>query len=289
MTLVSYIYRMLLMGTSSFSEPDWVGPFYPKGTKQSDFIKYYASVYRTVEIDATYYAIPSQAAINNWITKTDESFVISAKFPKSITHCGKTAVPNHEIILTERTYEDTERFLAQMSQLGRRLGPLILQFPYFSRKIFPDKKIFYDRLDSYLSRLPNKFQFGVEIRNKNWLSKEYAEILTRYNVALVLQDHPWMPMGDEIDSYCDADTADFCYIRLLGDRYAIEKITKTWEKEVIDQNPSLMRWAKVIIEREQKKIPTFAYINNHYAGHAPATLEKLRKLYEEAVRERNSK
>ena len=271
---------MIHFGTSSFSEPDWVGVFYPKGTKSADFIKYYSSVYKTVEVDSTYYAIPSQASINNWNMKTPEDFIISAKFPKSITHCGETAVPNPELIMNiEKTSDDTERFLQQMNQLGSRLGPLVLQFPYFSKKIFPEKKVFYERLNNYLNKLPKEFKFGVEIRNKYWLSKEYASILKQYNIALILQDHPWMPMGDEIEKFCDPHTSDFMYIRLLGDRKAIEAITTKWDKEVIDKNSSLDRWAKLIAENTKKKMPTYTYINNHYAGHAPATLEKLKSRY----------
>ena len=66
------------LGTSSFSEPDWVGHFYPKGAKPSDYLSYYSRHFRTVEIDATYYAIPSRRTVEGWVGKTPDDFLLSA-------------------------------------------------------------------------------------------------------------------------------------------------------------------------------------------------------------------
>ena len=276
---------MLYLGTSSFSEPDWQNVFYPKGTDRSDYIKYYATRYRTVEIDATYYAIPSQNSIKNWVNKTDDQFIISAKFPKSITHGGKTSKPDSQVILMpDKTYEECDIFLERISHLGSRLGVLVLQFPYFSKQVFSDKQVFYERLDNFLNRFPKDFKLAVEIRNKYYLNETYSNILKHYQAALVLQDHPWMPMGDEIEKFCDPFTSDFTYIRLLGDRYKIERITDRWDKEVIDRSVNLNRWADLLVGYEQRKLRTYTYINNHYAGHAPATLEKLKQLYLEKLK-----
>ena len=88
-----------------------------------------------------------------------------------------------------------------------------------------------------------------------------------------------MPMGDEIKKFCSPETSDFVYIRLLGDRYATEALVEKWNKEVIDHSKSLQRWAKLLKDIEVRKIPTFAYINNHYAGYAPGTLERLKQYF----------
>jgi len=92
--------KNLHIGTSSFSEEDWVGPFYPEKTQPRDFLKYYATRYDTVEIDATYYAIPSEHTVDGWNQKTPDGFLFAAKFPRSIVHCGTGARPRGDLVLT---------------------------------------------------------------------------------------------------------------------------------------------------------------------------------------------
>lgn len=89
-----------------------------------------------------------------------------------------------------------------------------------------------------------------------------------------------MPHGDEVEQAMDPVTGDHVYVRLLGDRKAIEAITTTWEKEVIDHADRLVRWADLLVRLEQRGLRVFVYVNNHYAGHAPATVRRLRALYE---------
>jgi len=268
------------IGTSSFSEKDWVGPFYPEGTKPRDFLKIYAEHYGAVEIDATYYAVPARKAVESWAAKTPEDFVICAKFPRSIVHCGEGPKPDAtKILLAEHTYEERDRFLDVISNLGSRIGPLVLQFPYFSKEIFPKAGEFIDRLDRFLADLPTDYRYAVEIRNRYWLKSSFANLLKNHNVALVLVDQSWMPMADEVEKLFDPVTTDFCYIRLLGDRREIEAITKSWDKEVIDRSERLERWADYIFRLHQKQVRTYIFINNHYAGHAPATLRRLEELF----------
>jgi uncharacterized protein YecE (DUF72 family) len=281
-------HNLIRMGTSSFSEKDWVGPFYPEGTNPNDFIKLYAQHYDTVEIDSTYYAIPGQHTIDNWVNKTPETFLITAKFPRSIVHGGESAQPDRGVILNpNKTYQDRDSFLEVMSGLGPRLGPLVIQFPYFNKSVFPSKSEFFDRLDKFLDDLPAKYRYAVEIRNKWWLTEEYADLLRKHNAALVMVDQAWMPHGDEIEKKFDPITTDFAYIRLLGDRKEIEAITKHWDKEVINRSERLARWAKLIARLTAREITTLAYANNHYAGHAPSTVDRLKQLLhdiEEAYR-----
>jgi uncharacterized protein YecE (DUF72 family) len=274
--------NLIRIGTSSFSEKDWIGPFYPKGTHPNDFIKVYAERHDTVEIDATYYAIPGQRTVENWVNKTPGSFLITAKFPRSIVHGGEGAKPDRDTILNpEKTYQARDRFLEVMSGLGPRLGPLVIQFPYFNKSVFPSKNEFCDRLDRFLGDLPTQYRYAVEIRNKWWLTKEYADLLRKYNAALVLVDQGWMPHGDEVEQTFDPITTDFAYIRLLGDRREIEAITKHWDKEVIDRTARLERWAKLIARLTAREITTLAYANNHYAGHAPSTVDRLKQLLQD--------
>ena len=86
---------MIRWGTSSWSEKSWVGPFYPPGTKPGDFLRYYATQFDTVEVDATYYAIPDERMVAGWERKLPEGFVFSAKFPRSVVHAGEGARPEY--------------------------------------------------------------------------------------------------------------------------------------------------------------------------------------------------
>jgi uncharacterized protein YecE (DUF72 family) len=272
------------LGTSSFSENDWVGPFYPPGTKPADFLAYYATRYSTVEVDATYYAVPSRRTVEGWSRKISNDFVLSAKFPRSIVHGGQGAKPDGKIVLVpDATYGDRDRFLDVMSVMGKRLGPLVLQFPYFAKAVFASSKEFMERLDRFLGDLPGGFRYGVEIRNRHWLNKSFVDLLRRHNAALVLVDQAWMPHGDEVAGNFEIVTSDFVYIRLLGDRREIEAITTNWDKEVIDRADRLQRWADLIARLVEREVETLIYVNNHYAGYAPATADRLHDMILEKI------
>jgi uncharacterized protein YecE (DUF72 family) len=89
-----------------------------------------------------------------------------------------------------------------------------------------------------------------------------------------------MPHGDRIERLMEPVTTDFVYVRLLGDRKEMEAITVTWEREVIDRERSLERWAELLARFAQLELLTWVFVNNHYAGHAPATVRRLRELFE---------
>ncbi len=272
------------LGTSSFSETDWVGPFYPEGTKPRDFLAYYATRYSTVEVDATYYAIPSRRTVEGWSRKISDDFILSAKFPRSIVHGGEGRRPDPDIVLVpDATHEARDRFLEVMSIMGKRLGPLVLQFPYFAKAVFPSPSEFLERLDAFLDGLPDDFRYAVEIRNRNWLKKPFVDLLRRHDAGLVLVDQSWMPHGDEVVDQLDAVTSDFAYIRLLGDRKEIEAITDTWDKEVIDRGDRLERWADLVSRLVEREVEILIYVNNHYAGHAPATADRLHDMIIERI------
>ncbi len=278
---------LVRFGTSSFSSEDWVGSFYPAGTKPADFLRYYASQFDTVEVDATYYHIPPRSTVEAWARKTPRSFVLSAKFPRSIVHGGDRTEPNPRTVLqSDVTYAQRDEFLQVMSHLGPRLGPLVLQFPYFPRSCFAHSNEFFERLDRFLEDSPSEFDYAVEIRNSKWLGPELAAVCRKHRAALVLVDRVRMPHGDELLRQLDPVTGDFAYIRLLGDRHAIERVTRTWNREVIDHQSSLERWAEILVRMTERQVPTFVYANNHYAGHGPTTIRRLQALYDDASRSR---
>jgi len=275
---------LIRFGTSSFSWHDWVGPFYPPKTPAGEYLRYYATQFDCVEIDATYYAIPAAHTVDGWAAKTPPGFKIAAKFPRSIVHGGDTRVPDARRVLDpDTTYADRDEFLAVITRLGDRLGPLVLQFPFFAASAFATVQPFLERLDRFLHDLPRDHAYAVEVRNADWLAPPLAALLRSHGVALVVVDQEWMPHGDRVARWMDVVTAPFAYVRLLGDRHVIEAITTTWEREVIDQSASLERWAALLAAFAARGVPTFVFANNHYAGHAPATVRRLEAAYRDRV------
>jgi uncharacterized protein YecE (DUF72 family) len=267
-------------GTSSFAWDDWVGPFYPPGTKPADYLRVYAAHFDCVEVDSTYYSTPAARTVDGWAAKTPAHFRLAAKFPRAIVHGGEAAQPDAARLLTpEATYAERDRFLAVVEHLGERLGPLVLQFPYFSKKCFATAEPFMERLDRFLGDLPAAHRYAIEIRNPRWLGPELTNLCRRHRAALVLVDHEWMPHGEQVARELDFLTTDFCYVRLLGNRQKIEALTTTWEREVIDRSASLSRWADLLQRLSAQNILTWIFVNNHYAGHAPATVRALEALY----------
>jgi uncharacterized protein YecE (DUF72 family) len=272
-------------GTSSFSSPDWVGPFYPPGTPAGAFLSLYARSFDTVEVDATYYAVPSARLVEGWAEKTPERFLLSAKFPRDVVHGGRAETPDPRTVLVpDATYEIRDRFLDAMARVGPRLGPLVLQFPYFNRAAFPSAGPFLERLDAFLRDLPRgPFTYGVEVRNKAWVTRDLSALLARHGVLLVLVDQAWMPHGDELEKRIDVAAGGLVYVRLLGDRREIEAVTRTWDKEVLDRGERLKRWAAFLVRMMDRGVKSLVYVNNHYAGHAPTTVRRLKTLFLEAA------
>lgn len=264
----------ILLGTSAFTANGWEGSFYPRGMQSRDFLSYYATQFATVEVDSTFYGCPSVRTVNNWAARTPEDFIFSVKVPQVITH---------EKALVDCDSE-FEEFLKTMEILGPKLGPMVFQFPFFDRWKFPKQDGFLAVLVPFLKKLPAGLKFAIEIRNKNWLDARFADVLREYKVALVLTDTSFVPRPWEIKEKFDLIAADFVYVRWLGDRKAIEEQTKTWDKTIVDRENDLTNWVNVFksLMKNTKVLKVFAFANNHYAGHGPATVKLFWQLWNES-------
>jgi uncharacterized protein YecE (DUF72 family) len=242
------------IGTSAFTAAGWETAFYPAGMKPADHLSYYATKFITVEVDSTFYRTPSVATVNGWERKTPRGFLPATKIPQIITH---------ESVLQDCD-EDLNHFLETMDLMGDKLGPLLLQFGYFNRTVFRSGGDFLARLEPFLAKLPKGYKFAVEIRNRNWLSKPFFDLLRAHKVAYALIDQSWMPRPAEIFEKFDPITADFTYIWLLGDRTGIEKQTKIWDNVIVDRSRELMSWVNVCQRTIKRGVSTYVYVNNHY-------------------------
>jgi uncharacterized protein YecE (DUF72 family) len=263
-------------GTSSWSEPSWTGVFYPAGMAAAQQLTHYATQFDTVEADVTYYRVPDRRLVAGWNDKTPEGFLLSAKFPRSVVHGGESERPNAERVLApEHVAADVDRFLDAMRLLGRKCGPLVLQFPYFNKGAFAGPEPFLARLERFLEALPREFRYAVEVRNKAWIDDALLGVLRRRRAALALVDLAYMPHPADLALQRDLVTTDFVYARLIGDRKAIDALTKRFDRTVVDHGARLARWAELLRNAEPTATEVYVYANNHYAGYAPATVREL--------------
>jgi len=237
-----------------------------------DFLSYYATQFQTVELDNTFYRTPAISTVEGWNLKTPPGFVFAAKIPQVITH---------EKVLVDCD-DDLKHFLDTMTALGDKLGPLLFQFGYFNRSAFKSGAEFLARLKPFLKKLPKDFGFAVEIRNKSWMDAEYVDLLRENNVAMALIDQSWVPRPWEMKEKLNLITADFTYVRWLGDREGIEAETKTWDKIIVDRTSDLRNWIEVLKQmlNTKKILKMFAFANNHYQGFGPGTVKLFKDLWD---------
>jgi uncharacterized protein YecE (DUF72 family) len=253
----------LYLGTSSFTADGWAGSFYPKGMQPRGYLSHYAKTFRTVEIDSTFYATPSEATVLNWYERTPVDFVFAVKVPQVITH---------EKVLQDCDKE-FEQFKTRMELLGEKLGPILFQFPYFSGKHFRNVNGFVRRLELFLTKTQGVgWKVAIEIRNPKLLDDTLMDMLREHHVALALTDTSFLPRPWEMTAKCDLVTADFVYVRWLGNRKDIEKQTTTWDKTVVDRTEDLVNWVELFRQFMKRDLKVYAYANNHYAGNGPNTV-----------------
>jgi uncharacterized protein YecE (DUF72 family) len=261
----------ILLGTSAFTANGWEGSFYPHGMKSRDFLSYYATQFATVEVDSTFYGCPSASTVSNWSARTPEDFIFCVKVPQVITH-------DKALVDCDAEFEE---FVETMDILGPKLGPMVFQFPSFDHWKFPKQESFLAVLTPFLKKLPADHEYVIEIRNKTWLDARFADVLREHNVALALTDTSFVPRPWEMKQKFDLITADFAYVRWLGDRKGIEKQTTTWDKTVVDRTSDLKNWVDLLRElvMNKKLRKLFAFANNHYAGHGPGTVKLFMDLW----------
>lgn len=252
------------IGTCGWSYKGWLGIFYPDKTPAGEFLSAYAKHYPVVEVDSSFYVTPSRRTVEGWRDKTPAAFRFSLKVPQVITH---------EKLLKDCELE-TDTFLAAARILGGKLLCAVLQFGYFNRKAFANQAAFLERLAPFLANWPGDIPLAVEVRNKTWMNQELADCLRAHKAVWVLPDQVWMPSPLALVEKLDVVTGPFGYVRLLGDREAVDALTEKLDHIVIDREEQLRQTAQAIWQISAR-VPVLAFVNNHYAGHAPATAQQL--------------
>jgi uncharacterized protein YecE (DUF72 family) len=238
------------LGTCGWSFPDWRGSFYPPGTK--DDLAYYAGQFDVVEIDSTYYRIPSAKSVDAWRERTPPGFLFSPKLPGEITHEK----------LLEGADQQVAAFTDVISRLGDKLGPILVQLhPSFDHDQLP-------KLQAFLSGLPAEFRYAVEFRHRSWVDQPDAlQLLRSLKMGLAMAHHPWYARLREV-------TSDFAYLRLLGRRDVFPDFGRVHRL----QDDALREWAGFLRSLPSQVTRAFIFVNNQFEGHSPSTVVRLRTL-----------
>lgn len=251
------------IGCQGWNYDDWttkVGGetvFYPRGTRSSEMIAFYAEIFDTVEVDSTFYAIPASSAVENWYKKTTGNFTFSLKMPREITH---------EYILREASFPLMHEFCERVLLLKEKLAAILIQLP----PNFDASKENAQALREFLAELPKDTRFAIEFRNRDWLVDWTFEELEKNKVALCLVEGSWLPREKMFEAMAKK-TADFAYVRFMG-----ERDLTTFDKVVRPHDAHLQMWKEEIEKLEAKD--TYVYFSNFYEGFAPASVNKLKGL-----------
>jgi uncharacterized protein YecE (DUF72 family) len=255
---------MLYWGTCGFSYADWAGIVYPKGLKQQDWLRYYASQFNALELNSTYYAIPSPAIIKAMIAKTGEDFVFSVKANQEMTHQRPEK---------DRVFIDFIKMLQPFQDAGK-LGCILAQFPYsfhFNRDNQDYIEMFRKRLDD----LP----LVVEFRNIQWIRPEVYTWLKSNNIGFCCVDEPRLP---GLIPPVAVITSDIGYVRFHG-----RNSVKWWEHDNTYERydysyaeEELTEWIPSIKTINGQSQNTFIFTNNHWRGQAVDTIRQLKLMFD---------
>jgi len=235
------------IGTSGWHYPHWQGPFYPQGLVPAAWLDYYARQFATVEINSSFYRLPSHAVARAWKTATPAGFTFAIKASRYITHMKKLRTPRTSL----------HAFLAVTQALGKKCGPLLFQLP-------PRWRCNPGRLAAFLRALPKNRECVFELRDPSWHNPEVYALLRRYNAAFCVYELGGFESPHVI-------TADFAYIRLHGP--AARAYGGSYSASAME------RWAECI--RGWKKLRrVYIYFDNDEAGYAAHNALALRVLLE---------
>jgi len=227
------------IGTSGWSYAHWAGIFYPESIKPINFLEYYTTRFKCVELNSSFYHLPVKSTIRGWLNRTPDSFIFCPKFSRYVTH---------ELHL-QNAGEATAKFFDVFGELKPKLGPVLVQFP-------PSLKYDEPLISSFLGMLSEKYpdyQFAVEIRNKTFLSEKFFNLLNSFNTALVIADS-----GNRYP-YTEVLTAGFVYLRFHGreNLYASDYS----DDILLEFAEKIKKW-----NREGKWV--WAFFNNDFHGYA---------------------
>ena len=233
------------IGTSGWHYEDWKGIFYPADLPKSRWLSYYSRHFRTVELNNSFYRLPSENAFVKWQESAPIDFFFSVKASRYITHVKRL----------KSVEEPLQHFMDRVPLLGEKLGPLLYQLP-------PNMRRNDDRLEDFLKILPGKYRHVIEFRHESWFHDDVFRILRKHRIGWCIFDMPGLTSPVVV-------TADFTYVRFHGS-------AGLYSSSYSDKE--LATWSKKIVKLGQDLKTVYIYFNNDVAGYALDNARTLRRI-----------
>ncbi len=240
---VSGTARHFHIGTSGWHYKHWIGPFYPRGLSASNMLAWYAERFETVEINNSFYRMPSEAAVRKWAETVPPDFRFAVKASRYITHMKKLKDPEAAL----------QRFLPVVEGLRRKLGPILFQLP-------PQWPPDLERFSAFLDALPPRHRYAFEFRNPEWHADPVYRLLEKRRAAFCIFDMAGFASPVRI-------TAKFAYVRLHGPGGKYQGRYSRRELE---------RWAGTI--ERWRLADVFVYFDNDERGFAVRNAAELQRM-----------
>ncbi len=228
----------ILLGTSGWDYPEWVGRFYPP-RDVPDRLNYYARIFPIVEVNSTFYRLPAPSVAASWVRRTPPGFKFAAKFPQTITH-------DLRLVGTD---EELARFLAVLKPIrdAGKFAVALLQLP-------PSLPFDAATVRAFYASLPVDLRVAVEFRERSWLTPASYALLEEFHLAYVVLDGPHLPIDLRV-------TAPFAYVRWHGHG------NPTWY-DYTYSNAELAAWVPRVRTLAENASQVYGFFNNHFRGDA---------------------
>ncbi len=285
--------KKLRIGTCSWKYDSWKGIVYSEN-ENINYLQEYSQHYDTVEIDQWFWSLfsntkvvlPQKSVVLEYQKTVPKDFKYTIKVPNSITlthfynkNKSEELVKNPYFLSNELFIE----FLESIEAIKTQVGCLMFQFEYLNKQKMASLNHFMEMFRAFHTKLPKNIPaIGIEIRNPNYLSKNYFQFLNSLNIYHVFLQGYYMPSIIELYKNYSTFIKELTVIRLHGeDRQGIEKISgSNWSKIYIDRKAELKQVADLLKELASKKVDVYLNINNHFEGSAPLTIERIKKFLE---------
>jgi uncharacterized protein YecE (DUF72 family) len=239
------------IGCSGWNYRHWRGPFYPEKLAVKNWYTHYASVFDTVELNTSFYRLPTADTFLKWRDQAAPGFRYAVKAPRFITHMKKL----------KDCSEPVEEFLGRARNLGETIGPILYQLP-------PRWRINKERLEEFIALLPRDLTHVFEFREKSWLSEEVLTLLDARGVSFCVHDMP----GSATPRWACGPIA---YVRFHGGE------GKYWGRY---SDEGLLGWADWAVEQARAGRDVWCYFNNDMYAHAIDDALTLRAMVAQAAR-----
>jgi uncharacterized protein YecE (DUF72 family) len=230
----------IYVGTSGYGYKEWKGKFYPDKISPKEMLRFYSERLSAVEINNTFYHMPTEGVLSSWAEQVPDDFVFALKAPQVITHLKRL----------RNVGEETEYLFRTLSVLEKKLGPVLFQFPASFHADHPSMK-------EFLNLVPDNISCAFEFRSPSWLDGEIPDLLRERGHSLCIADTDEDPANEIIS------TATWGYLRLRRSDYTDAGLSQ-WMERILSQ-----KWKKAFVffkHEEEAKGPEMAERFHELAG-----------------------